>query len=292
MTFDSYELLLLGDGKIPTRVRSGTVISHLHVQRRIIFFWDRVACQSAASDVWTRTRRKRTGEEEGSRGPRSRREVERGGQSVISSWRGAGPDGIALSVSCLSRHVSWPALPGIASATSMTRSFPVLVPIHASEVAPGLGCPRRHRVSRDPRPVSLVLTSSLPPSLSLSFFPLLPFLFEAVDVGRSEKSRENSARSSCATRLYNRFVSNDGYKRNLLGEGLLKDYTTFFPLSIFDWTCLYWKEGCQLTVLKLAGEILPLFVIEGLKGSFKGWIWTSFKDYSVINYNIGDKQIG
>lgn len=171
MTFDSYELLLLGDGKIPTRVRSGTVISHLHVQRRIIFFWDRVACQSAASDVWTRTRRKRTGEEEGSRGPRSRREVERGGQSVISSWRGAGPDGIALPVSCLSRHVSWPALPGIASATSMTRSFPVLVPIHASEVAPGLGCPRRHRVSRDPRPVSLVLTSSLPSSLSLSFSP-------------------------------------------------------------------------------------------------------------------------
>lgn len=54
----------------------------------------------------------------------------------------------------------------------------------------------------------LAVHSSLVALLSLLPLPL-PFLFEVVDrqTGRSEKSREDSARSSCATRLYNRIVS-------------------------------------------------------------------------------------
>lgn len=152
MTY-SKELLLGNRGRkriytVGVQARPGTVISHLHVQRRIIFFWDRVAAAAPASLLRTRTRRKKTGEEEG-RGPRSR-ERARWNEADKASYRGgAGPDGIALPVSCLSRHV-------LAGPTRnrllgyLDDSFLVLVPIHASEVAPGLGCPRRHRVSRDP----------------------------------------------------------------------------------------------------------------------------------------------
>lgn len=190
------------------------------------------ACQSAASE-WTRTRRKKTGEEEG-RGPRSR-ERARWNEADKASYRGgAGPDGIALPVSCLSRHVL--ASPTRNRLGYLDDSFLVLVPIQGERGGSWPRLPSSPPGLQGPRPMSLVLTSSpslfLPPSADPLFPPSPPFLFEVVDrqTGRSEKSREDSARSSCATRLYNRIVSNDGYEitsprhrviheRNRLGGG-------------------------------------------------------------------------
>ena len=61
------------------------------------------------------------------------------------------------------------------------------------------------------------------------------------------------------------YLSSDRSHRRLSSSQRM--LLSFFPRSVFDWTCLYWKKGCQLTVLKLTGEIFPLFVIEELKGS-------------------------
>ena len=92
-----------------------------------------------------------------------RRRKRRRRRRYKASYRGgAGPDGIALPVSCLSRHVL--AGPTRNRPDYLDDSFLVLIPIH--EVAPGLGCPRRHRVSREPDQCRALLmcSFSLPPS--------------------------------------------------------------------------------------------------------------------------------
>lgn len=135
------------------------------------------ACQSAASE-WTRTRRKKTGEEEG-RGPRSR-ERARWNETDKASYRGgAGPDGIALPVSCLSRHVL--ASPTRNRLGYLDDSFLVLVPIQGERGGSWPRLPSSPPGLQGPRPMSLVLTSS--PSLFLlsslgrsSLSSLSPFL--------------------------------------------------------------------------------------------------------------------
>lgn len=138
------------------------------------------ACQSAASE-WTRTRRKKTGEEEG-RGPRSR-ERARWNEADKASYRGgAGPDGIALPVSCLSRHVL--ASPTRNRLGYLDDSFLVLVPIQGERGGSWPRLPSSPPGLQGPRPMSLVLTSSpslflSPPSSSLSSLlprPILSFL--------------------------------------------------------------------------------------------------------------------
>lgn len=126
------------------------------MQRRIIFFWDRVA---APASLLRRT--EENGAEEG--------EVERGDDKA--SYRGgAGPDGIALPVSCLSRHVlAGPTRNRLdylddSSLVRYTRARWLL----ASVALVATGSPGT------PGPMSLVLTSPPLPS------PPPPFLLEVV----------------------------------------------------------------------------------------------------------------
>lgn len=162
------------------------------------------ACQSAASE-WTRTRRKKTGEEEG-RGPRSR-ERARWNEADKASYRGgAGPDGIALPVSCLSRHVL--ASPTRNRLGYLDDSFLVLVPIQGERGGSWPRLPSSPPGLQGPRPMSLVLTSS--PSLSsllprpiLSFLPL-PLSCSRWLIGRlgAVKNRARIPRGLLAQRGY------------------------------------------------------------------------------------------
>lgn len=176
------------------------MICYLHVQRRIIFFRQRgAACQSTASET-TRTRRKKT---TGGYKERTRKGAasERRRRRHKASYRGgAGPDGIALPVSCLSRHVL--ASPTRNRPDYLDDSFLVLVPIHtrwllASVALAATGSPGSpaNVVTFDvllPFSLSLLTSSPRLPSLLLLLCSRL--------TANREKSPKNSARSSCATR--------------------------------------------------------------------------------------------